>query len=305
MFRYATLRLAQGFITILGVLVIVFFIIRLTGDPVDMMLPPEATRVEREELREHLGLNEPLPVQFGVFVSNALHGDFGPSLRYGEPALGLVLVRLPKTIALTAAAVAIASVLGIVLGVLSASARSPFVDGFATGFALIGQSMPSFWLGLMLILFVGYHWQLLPIAGADSWRHMVLPAFALGAHSTARIFQLVRSGMLEELRKEYVRTAEAKGMSAFVVSFKHALRNVAIPTITMIGLQAGFIFGSSVVIEQVFAWPGVGRLIITSIFNRDHALVQAAVLVLAIVFVLINILVDLLYGVVDPRIRYG
>ena len=300
---YLLRRLAQSVLVLLGVSFVVFFILYLTGDPALLLLPPDATADEIQKFREAMGFNDPFIVQYGRFLGGALRGDFGQSVRHGEPAFPLVLERLPATFQLSGAALLVALVLAIPAGVLSAVRRNTVPDYVATVLALLGQSMPTFWLGIMLILVFSVQFNWLPSSGRGGLEHLVLPAVTLGLFTTARITRLTRSGMLEVLNQDYIRTARAKGVSGQPVVWKHAFKNAAIPIVTIVGIELGTLLGGSVITETIFAWPGVGRLSVQAINNRDYPVVQAAVFLLASTFVLVNLVVDLLYTYLDPRIR--
>lgn len=296
-------RLLQSLVVLLGVSFVVFFILFLTGDPAAVMLPPEATAEDIQRFRESMGFNDPFFVQYGRFLLGALQGNFGTSIRHGEPAFTLVVERMPATFELAGAALVIALMLAIPAGIVSAVRRNTVVDYISTVVALLGQSMPTFWLGIMLILFFSVQFQVLPSSGRGTWQHLVLPAVTLGLFTTARITRLTRSGMLEVLNQDYIRTAKAKGVSDAPVVWKHALKNAAIPIVTIVGIELGTLLGGSVITETIFAWPGVGRLSVQAIYNRDYPVVQAAVFLLAATFIVVNLLVDLVYTYLDPRIR--
>jgi ABC-type dipeptide/oligopeptide/nickel transport system permease component len=300
---YLLRRLAQSVLVLLGVSFVVFFILYLTGDPALVLLPPDVTAEDIRKFREEMGFNDPFIVQYGRFLGGALRGDFGQSVRHGEPAFSLVLERLPATFQLSGAALLVALVLAIPAGVLSAVRRNTLTDYVATVFALLGQSMPTFWLGIMLILVFSVQFNLLPSSGRGGLEHLVLPAVTLGLFTTARITRLTRSGMLEVLNQDYIRTARAKGVGGRPVVWKHAFKNAAIPIVTIVGIELGTLLGGSVITETIFAWPGVGRLSVQAIYNRDYPVVQAAVFLLASTFVVVNLIVDLLYTYLDPRIR--
>jgi len=315
MTRYLFRRLWQSLLVLFGISLIVFILLHLSGDPAVLMMPPDATKEDIDNFRKLMGFNDPLFVtwppwrivtdtQYGRFLGGVVRGDFGNSFRHQQPALGLVLERMPATIRLTLAAMGIAVCVAIPVGILSAVKRNTALDHLGMLMALLGQSMPVYWLGIMFILLFAVRLNLLPAFGAGSWKHLVLPAITLGAFSMARIARLTRSGMLEVLGQEYIRTARAKGVRDLTVILKHALKNAAIPVITVIGLDLGTLLGGAVITETIFAWPGVGRLAIQAIANRDYPVVQAAVFVLATIFVLINFLVDVLYSYVDPRVAY-
>ncbi len=300
---YVLRRLAQSLIVLLGISIVVFIILHLTGDPTLLMLPPDASAEEIARFRRAMGFDDPLPVQYWRFLRGVLQGDFGNSLRHDEPALGLVWDRMPATLELTTVALGIALLLAIPAGIVSAVFRNTVLDYVSTVVALIGQAMPTFWLGIMLILIFSVSLRLLPSSGRGDFTNLILPAVTLGLFTTARIMRLTRSGMLEVLGQDYVRTARAKGVGERGVVWKHALKNAGIPVVTIVGLELGTLLGGAVITETIFAWPGVGRLSVQAIYNRDYPLVQAAVFVLASIFVLVNLVVDLMYTYLDPRIR--
>jgi peptide/nickel transport system permease protein len=296
-------RLAQSLLVLLGVSFVVFFMLFLSGDPALVLLPPDASPEDVRDFRERMGFNDPFFVQYGRFLRGALRGDFGQSIRHGEPAFDLVLERMPATFELAGAALLIALCLSIPAGIVSAVRRNSVLDYVSTVVALLGQSMPTFWLGIMLILVFSVHLNLLPSSGRGTLEHLLLPAVTLGLFTTARITRLTRSGMLEVLNQDYIRTARAKGVADRPVVWKHALKNAAIPIITIVGIELGTLLGGSVITETIFAWPGVGRLSVQAITNRDYPVVQAAVFLLATTFVLVNLVVDVAYTYLDPRIR--
>jgi len=303
---YILRRVAQSALTLLGVSVLVFVILRvLPGDPARMLLPDGAPETAVAELNRQLGLREPLIVQYGLFVRSVAHGDFGQSFQYRAPALRVVLERLPATVQLTAAAMLLTIAAGVSLGIVTAVLRGTRYDVAGTILAVLGQSLPNFWLGIMLILLFGVALRWLPTSGFASWTSLVLPAVTLAAFPTALVARLTRSSMLEILNRDYVRTGRAKGLTEPSVVLRHALRNAAIPVLTVIGLQIGSLLGGAVITESVFAWPGMGKLIVDAIFFRDFPVVQTVLILSATVFVAINLLVDLLYTVIDPRIRYS
>ncbi len=302
---YVTRRLAQALIVLLGISVVVFVILHLTGDPTILMLPPDVTAEEVARFRKAMGFDDPLPVQYWRFLRGVLQGNFGNSLRHDEPALALVWERMPATLELTVVALAVALLLAIPAGIVSAIFRNTALDYVSTVVALIGQAMPTFWLGIMLILVFAVGLQALPSSGRGSLTNLILPALTLGLFTAARTMRLTRSALLEVLGQDYVRTARAKGVAERGVVWKHALRNASIPVITIVGLELGTLLGGAVITETIFAWPGVGRLSVQAIYNRDYPLVQASVFVLASIFVLVNLAVDLVYTYLDPRIRLG
>lgn len=300
---YLFRRLVQSLIVLLGISAGVFVILHLTGDPTLLMLPLEASAEDVARFRRAMGFDDPLYVQYWRFLKGAVQGNFGNSLRHEEPALALVWQRMPATIELTAVALVVALVLAIPAGIVSAVFRNTAIDYVSTVVALIGQAMPTFWLGIMLILIFSVGLQLLPSSGRGGVANLILPALTLGLFTTARIMRLTRSGMLEVLGQDYVRTARAKGVSEPRVVWKHALKNAGIPVVTIVGLELGTLLGGAVITETIFAWPGVGRLSVQAIYNRDYPVVQAAVFLLASIFVLVNLIVDILYTYLDPRIR--
>jgi len=296
-------RVFRALIALWLVSTVVFVVMRLSGDPVPLLLPPDAPRSEIFRVRAELGLDRSLPTQYGVFLANIARGDFGRSIHFREPAFRVVLGYLPATFELGLTAFALAVVVAAPIGLLSAMRRNSFLDHATMGLALVGQSAPTFFLGILFILLISLKAGLLPTSGRGDWTHLVLPALTLGAFSMASIARLTRSAILEVLRADYIRTARAKGLSELVVVAKHTLKNAAIPIVTITGLQFGTLLGGAVVTETVFSWPGIGRLAIQSIYNRDYPVVQCTVFLSAAMFVVINFCVDLLYGLLDPRIR--
>ena len=304
MLGYLFKRLWHTVFVIIGISVISFFFIHLSGDPVMLMLPADASMAEIETLRQQLGFNDPIWRQYLRFVGNALTGDFGQSLYYKVPAMELILQRLPASLELALAAMAVALVVALPIGIVSAVGRGSLLDMGSMLAALFGLSMPHFWLGIMMVLLFSVHLGWLPTSGRGTLAHLVMPSLALGLSLMAMFARLTRSVMLEILGMDYIRTARAKGLVERMVIAKHALKNALIPIVTVAGMQFGFLLGGTVIIETVFAWPGVGRLVVQAIFNRDYPLVQSVVLVLAVIFVAINFAVDLLYIYLDPQISY-
>jgi len=303
MLGFLATRLLHAIAVVFGVAVAVFFLIRLGGDPTALFLPPEATLEEIARVRSQMGFDRPLPVQFIEFLRRAVALDFGLSLRYEQPAMQLVLERFPATLELGAAALALSLIVALPLGIVTAMRRGRLVDRAGLLFSLVGQSFPVFWLAIMLILLFSETWRVLPPSGREGWPNLVMPAVALAAYSTAIITRLLRSSMIEVLQSDYIRTARAKGLGTGPVIFVHALRNAAIPTLTVVGLQVGALLGGAVITEEIFAWPGVGRLAIQAIANRDFTVVQAFVVFMAMLIVGINLAVDVGYAMLDPRIR--
>lgn len=289
----------------IGVSIIVFSFMHLTpGDPVQIMLGEYAQPAEIQAMREKLGLNDPLPLQYWNFIRNALQGDLGDSIYYQQPVLTLIRQRIKHTFILSLTSLFISYLIAFPIGIISALKRNTWIDDLGMSFALLGVSMPNFWLGMMLILLFSLKWGLLPATGVGSWQQLVLPAVTLGTSGAALTTRLVRSSMLEVIGHDYIRTARAKGLSEWKVITKHAFRNALIPVVTMIGIRLGFILGGSVITEKVFARPGMGRLIVDSIFRRDYLVVQGVTLIIAFSILVANLCVDLLYGLIDPKIRY-
>ena len=303
---YVLRRLGQAALTLLGVSVLVFVVLRvLPGDPAKMLLPEGAPQSAVDELNRHLGLREPLHVQYAIFIQSVFRGDFGQSFQYRAPALRVVTERLAATAQLALAAMFLTGAVGVALGIVAAVRRGTRYDFASTLFAVLGQSLPNFWLGIMLILLFGVALRWLPTSGFESWWHLVLPAVTLASFPTALVARLTRSSMLEILGRDYIRTGRAKGLAERAVVLRHALRNAAVPVLTVLGLQIGTLLGGAVITESVFAWPGMGKLVVDAIFFRDFPVVQTVLIFSATIFVLINLLVDLLYTVIDPRIRYS
>ena len=297
-------RLFRCVLVAFGVVTVVFFVGRLTGDPVHHILGANATPTDIAEFRRLMGFDAPLSLQYVRYVGSVLQGDLGRSFHYHSPVLPLVLERFPATLQLTAAAMGVALVVAIPMGMVAALKRGSLLDTLAMLVAVLGQAIPVFWLGIMLIFFFSLKLGVLPPAGRNGWLYLIMPAVALGAYSAATIARLTRSTMLDVLSQDYIRTARAKGLAERAVIAGHALKNAAIPVVTMIGLQLGTLLGGAVVVETVFAWPGVGDLAVKAIAQRDFPLVQATVLMVALGFVVMNLVVDLLYLWLDPRIRY-
>ena len=296
-------RIVRALIALWLVSTVVFVVMRLSGDPVPLLLPPDAPRSEIFRVRTELGLDRPLPVQYGVFLANLARGDFGRSIHFREPAFNVVRGYLAATLELGLTAFVVAALVAVPVGLFSAMRRNTVVDHAAMGVALIGQSAPTFFLGILFILLLSLKADLFPPSGRGDWRHLVLPALTLGAFTMASIARLTRSAVLEVLGADYIRTARAKGLSEIWVVAKHTLKNAAIPIVTITGLQFGTLLGGAVVTETVFSWPGIGRLAIQSIYNRDYPVVQCTVFLAALLFIVINFCVDLVYGVLDPRVR--
>ncbi len=313
---YLIKRLLMVFPTVFGAVTLVFFAIHLApGDPIALYIPPDfpvnASPERVAELRARLGLDRPLHVQYTSFIAGLFQGDLGTSLQHRNPVAQGLLDRLPNTLQLGVLSLAIAVVLGVTVGIVSAVRRGTWLDNAAMTLALFGVSIPNFWLGMLLMQLVGLHWPILPPSGfggsiftLEGLRYALLPAITIGISGAGGLARYTRSSMLDVLNEDYVRTARSKGLSERLVVYKHALRNALIPIITLLGLSFGSMLSGAVIVETVFGWPGLGRYLVTGISNRDFPVVQGAVLVIAVGFVLANLITDLVYGFVDPRIRY-
>lgn len=303
MISFALGKLTEAATAIWGVVTIVFFVSRVLGDPTALLLPIGASDAELSALRTALGLDQPLLLQYFTSMGAMLRGDFGTSFQHMRPALDVVLERMPATASLACSALVLGVLIGAVAGTIAALNRGKLAEFIVMTAALIGQATPVFWLGLMLILLFSVQLGWLPSSGSGSLAHLVLPAFTLAVFVSASIARLLRSSLLDILGEDYVRTARAKGLLPHTIFTWHVARNALIPVVTMIGIIAGELLGGSVVTETVFGWPGIGRLIVQAIQNQDFPVIQAGVAVVAVIFVFINLAIDLLYGVLDPRIR--
>ena len=302
MLTLAVRRVVRLLVVLAGVSLVTFAILHVSGDPVSLMMP-EAPEADRAVLRQAMGFNDPLPLQFARFLRNTARGDFGQSFFHREPALPLVLARMPTTLLLTVLAMLLALGVALPVGIYGAVRRNSLLDHGATLVVFLGQSMPVFWTGIMLMLLFAVQWRLLPVSGWDSWASLVLPAFTLGTFSAPLLMRIVRSSMLEVINLDYVRTARAKGVAEWFVICRHALVNAALPLVTVAGLQFGLLLGGAVITETVFAVPGVGRLIVGAIRQLDFPIVQAGVFLLALIVVVVNFTVDMLYIYLNPQIR--
>jgi peptide/nickel transport system permease protein len=303
MLGYLVRRILSAVLVIFGVSIISFGFMFLSGDPATALAGDNWSRQQIEDFRHLMGFDRPWYIQYGDYVGNVLRGNFGTSLRQYQPVSQLLMDRVPATLELTGTALCLSIVLSIPIGVISAARRNSVYDRLAMLLALAGQSMPVFWVGTMLILIFGVVLRWLPVAGADDVSHLVLPAVTLGLFSVARNARLVRSSMLEVLGADYVRTARAKGLPGQIVLVRHGFRNALLPIVTVFGIDVGALVGGAVITETIFSWPGVGRLTVDAVLGKDLPLVEGAVLVLAGSFVLVNLMVDLLYGYLDPRVR--
>ncbi len=302
---YLIQRLGQSLLTLLGLSVIVFALAHLSGDPVSLLAPPEASAEDMARLRAKLGLDKPLHTQYLIYITQAAQGDFGESIRWKTPAMGLILDRFPNTLLLSTSAILFGICLAIPVGVVSAVKRGTLFDSVGKVVAIIGQSMPSFWIGILLIMAFALYFPIFPTSGIGTAAHLVLPSLTLGGYVAASMMRVTRSAMLDALDADYVRTARSKGVSEWRVIWKHAFRNAATPVLTIIALDFANILRGAVITETVFGWPGIGKLAVDAVYARDFPLVQAAVLFMGLVFLGVNLLVDLIYTRLDPRITHG
>jgi peptide/nickel transport system permease protein len=303
MLRFLAVRLGNALIVVLCVATIVFFLSRVTGDPLAIMLPPNATPEQEAQLRASLGLDLPLWQQFGNYVAGLLRGDLGTSLFFKVPAIEIILEKLPATALLAAGAITFALLVAIPSGIIAALNRGKPADTLTMSAIIVAQCTPAFWLGILLILVFSVTLRVLPASGWGTWAHLVLPSITLGVYSTAIISRLLRSSLIDALAEDFIRTARAKGLNSRQIVLRHGLRNAAMPVVTVVGLQIGYMLGGAILTETVFSWPGIGQLTIQAISNRDFPLVQAVVLFFSVSFVVINLVVDLLYAALDPRVR--
>ena len=301
---YIFRRVYQALLVFLVVSGIVFSILHISGDPVALLMPPEATPDQVEEMRRTLGLDKPLLVQYALFLKNAAQGNLGVSYHHGQPALKLVLERLPASLELVVVTILISLILALPIGVLAASKRGTFIDRASLLGSLIGISAPPFWIGIAFILIFSVELQWLPSSGRGTWAHLVLPATSLALYRLALFIRLIRAGMLDVMTTDFIRTARSKGVSEKKVIYKHALKNTLIPFVTIAGIQMGSLLAGAIVTEKVFAWPGMGRLFLESIGVMDFPVIIAWTLVTATIFLAMNLAVDILYVYLDPRIRH-
>jgi peptide/nickel transport system permease protein len=296
-------RVLRAAAALAGVIAVVFVLLHLSGDPSYILLPPEATAEQRAAFRAEYGLDRPLPVQYVSYLAKLVQGDFGQSFSFQLPALSVVVQRFPATLELTLAALLLATVIAIPAAVLAAVRRGTAYDRLLMGIVLLGQSVPTFWLGMMMILVLAVRVHLFPVSGRGSLAHLVMPATALALWLMALLARITRGEMLEVLGQDYVRTARAKGVPDGRVAGHHALRNAVLPIVTVLGLQFGGLLGGAVMTETVFAWPGVGTLILDAILKKDYPVVLAGVILVAVGFIVVNVVLDVLYTALDPRIR--
>jgi peptide/nickel transport system permease protein len=302
--RYILKRLAQTLITIWMISVGVFMLTRLTGNPVDLLLSPMASEQDRAATTRAWGLDQPMYVQYWKYASGILHGDFGRSIYWGTPTLSIFLERFPATVQLATFALFFSATIGITVGVLSAKKPGGAIDSFGRVLALAGQSMPTFWVGIMLILFFAVALRLLPTSGTGGFRYLILPGITLGWYSMAAFTRLTRSAVLDVLDAEYIKLCRIKGLPEKLVIWKHAAKNASLPIVTLFGVQFVHFLSGSLVTETIFAWPGVGRLAVWAVYNRDYPVVQTIVFIVASGYLFVNLFVDILYAYIDPRIRY-
>jgi peptide/nickel transport system permease protein/oligopeptide transport system permease protein len=306
MLQYVIKRLLSTIPVLLGISLLLFFMLRmLPGDPAQVLAGQMASQEDIKNIRQQLGLDKPIFVQYGIFLSRLAKLDLGRSARTQNPVIKEIWARLPNTMLLALAAISLACLFGIPAGIISAVRPYTWIDYLFTSMALFGISMPTFWLGLMLIVIFSLvlHW--LPAGGIGSWKHVILPSFTLAAFVVAFITRITRASMIETLSQDYTTTARSKGLKEQVVIVKHALKNALIPIVTVVGLQFGLLLGGAVLTETVFAWPGLGRLIVDSILARDYPVIQGTILIFGLLYILVNLVVDLLYAFIDPRIRYA
>lgn len=303
--RYVVRKVAVAIPLLFLVSIAVFAMLHTgQGDPVELFVGPTAPQSVQVQARHELGLDQPLVTQYFLFLRRALHGDFGESITYREPVGQLIRDRLPATLLLGGTALLLSYALAIPLGILAAARRNTWADYAITGGALVAMAVPSFWLALLLVLLFGVHWQLLPVSGYGSLSTLVLPAVALAAEGTGLSLRLMRSSMIEVLRQDYIRTLHAKGLNRWRILGVHAFKNALISTITLLGLRLGMIIGGAIVIENIFGWPGIGRLLVSSALQADFPVVQGLTLLLAAAAIVANVTADILYAVIDPRVRY-
>jgi peptide/nickel transport system permease protein len=303
--RYFISKLVQSIFLLFGVLLLVFIMVRVTGDPATLMMPREASPEDIEAFREKMGFNDPTIVQFGRFLSGAIVGDFGDSLHFKTPAMPMVVERLPATVQLALTGLIMAVLVGIPLGLVGGFNPGSAIDNIGRFLALLGQSVPNFWLALILILYFAVRLRWFPSFGRDEWKSVIMPAFVLGLPVMGQIVRLTRSAVLEIRGEDFIRTAHSKGLLPGTIYVKHVFRNVAIPLVSVIGVQFGYMLGGSIYIETIFSWPGMGQLLEQAIGWRDFPLVQALAVFTSMVVLGLNLLTDMAYAIIDPRIRYG
>ena len=303
--KYILKRLVQVIPTIFGIITLIFFSIHLIpGDPVDIMLGENALPIAKMELKKNLNLDKPIIEQYLIYLKNIIFLNAGNSIFSHQPVFKEILGRFPATLQLTILSIIIAIIIALPLGIISAVKKDSLIDFFSRILSLSGISIPNFWLGPMLIILFSIWLNLLPVSGKDNFLSYILPALTLGSHLAAVLTRMIRTSMLDVLKEHYILTARAKGLNKFVILFKHTFKNALIPVITIIGLQFGSLLSGSIIVESVFAWPGIGKLLITAISTRDYPLVQSCVLFISVLFVFVNLITDICYSFVDPRIKF-
>lgn len=303
MAQFLIKRIGQTLVTLLFISVMIFGLARLTGDPTPLVMPAEATEQDKEFFRKQYGLDESLPVQYGIFLRNIAQGDFGISFRYREPAAEHVIMALGPTLALTASAMVLAIVIGISLGILAALYRFTLLDRAINLYAGLGQAMPTFWVALLLVSIFAIQLRIFPSSGYGGPAHFILPTVTLGFYASSSLVRLTRTNMIEALKSDFVRMQMVLGLPRWRILLVHALRNASLPIVTFLGLEFGLLLGGAVVTERVFAWPGIGQMIVEAILSRDYPIIQAAVLMTAVLVMTVNLIVDVLYALLDPRLR--
>jgi peptide/nickel transport system permease protein len=303
--RAVLTKLAASLAVLLVVATVAFLLVRISGDPLALLLPPDATKEQADQLAAQLGLNHSLATQYVDYLGGLLHGDLGQSIFFEQPVTSLIGDRLPATALLAVAAMVLSLLISLPAGILASIHRGRITDTVISGIVLVGQSTPAFWVGIVFILVFAVRLHALPAAGYGSVAHLILPTVTLSIYSIAVVSRVLRTSLADELSADYIRTATAKGLSRRQVVVGHGLRNASLPVVTVVGLELGSLLGGAILTEQVFSWPGIGRLTVEAIANRDFPLVQGAVLFFAVVFVVVNLLVDLSYTVLDPRVRLG
>lgn len=303
MMRFMIKQLLEILLVLFIISSVVFILVYIAGDPVALMLPDGATPQDIETLRTALGLNDPFFVQYIRYISDLIQGSFGESWRYNADALPIVLERLPATFELAAYSLLVAVIISIPLGIWSATKKNTVFDVFITGGSVLGKAMPNFWLGIMLILFFSVTFQIFPVSGRGTVAHIILPAITMGTGIAAEMTRLLRNQMLEILNQDYIRTAKSKGLKRYIVIYKHALKNGINPVITIFALQASAVISGAIITETVFAWPGLGQLLVQSVYTRDMAIVQASVFVIAVLVIIMHLITDIIYRIVDPTIK--
>jgi peptide/nickel transport system permease protein len=301
--RYLVQRIVGAIVVMLGVMLTIFVLLRLTGDPVSMFISPMASREDYLRTRQQLGLDEPLPIQYLKYVQRVAVGDFGNSYQRSEPAMGIVLERVPATIRLALVTLAILIGLALPIGVAGAVYRGSWLDTQLSALTLVAQSLPNYWAGIMFVLIFSVGLRLFPTSGTDGWQSIILPALTLALQPCSRLARLLRSELIDVLEQDYIRTARAKGLGRIVVLSRHALRNAAIPLVTILALDIGYLLGGAIIVETIFAWPGLGSLMVQSMNSQDFPVIQASVLLIAGTVVAISVLMDLVYVWLDPRVR--